>query len=1048
MTNDAFARLGSFVYRRRFWVLGVWVAALVICAPFAGKANGVLKAGGINVPGSSSKVAGQILSSQFKVSALNNAAIVFHSDTLHVRDKAFKAQVTAAAARVRKAKGVTRVITFYKARLPTLVSKDRHTTVVFAALKGDESTTQTYIGGVRKALAGVTIEHYVTGEAAVNHDFSVTSDHDLRRAEVITFALVLILLLLTFGTAVSAFLPLLLAGGAVVTGTAGLYAIGKTTQTSVFALNVASMIGLGLAIDFSLIIVSRFREELAKQGDTESALSMTMATAGRSILYSGVTVMIGMTVLSVLVDLMVIRSISLGVLVVAAASLLAGLTLLPAVLAILGPRVERARVLPRRPPKPATEGFWYRWSQMIMRRPWTWLAGSLALIVLLALPALHLKMLGATSKLLPQSTESVKGVNIIDKQFGQNELDPIQVVLQAPTQGGVFTPTFLTGLDKLTNALEADPRSSSVTSLASYMVAEPRIDGRYQHLKNQHDFWPAPDLNHSTPTNPTPGVYLTNWVSVWTPKVPSNPAYQGWGIFTFQPGATVKLAVAQTLQVYRIESGAVTVTAGRRTTYWSKANFNKRHAGQTIPSNRPLTMHERDQLVVPTMSPVTLHVDGSQPVKMIVAVIFHVRPAPGGGIQDSWLGSSARPTDPFQGIPRQVAGGGLAYTLPRDTTHIVLQLADIKPGARLPRHFHPGPELITDAKGKLTVFSSPEMVITRTNTKSEEGPYDTPTPLAPGSFALVQGYGIHRAINHGRADAYIWTFRVLAANKPEYYLVALRNFAAEFVNLNGASDTAVVDVVPKFDSYDPRQEQFVSDIRKLIVPSIADLQGDHAYIGGQTANFEDFHSKLYGRFPYIIAAVLILTFFILMMFFQSVFLPLKAVLMNLCSIFATYGVLVMIFQHGWGAGLFGFKPVGAVAVITPAILFVILFSLSTDYEVFMLSRIKEYYRETGDNEESVAAGLQHTGRVVTAAGLILIGVFGSFATAGIITIKEIGLGLAIGVLIDTVVVRSIMVPATMSLAGNINWVMPQWLKRFVPELSEGPRIDEEPQVVD
>jgi RND superfamily putative drug exporter len=304
----------------------------------------------------------------------------------------------------------------------------------------------------------------------------------------------------------------------------------------------------------------------------------------------------------------------------------------------------------------------------------------------------------------------------------------------------------------------------------------------------------------------------------------------------------------------------------------------------------------------------------------------------------------------------------------------------------------------------------------------------------------VQGFGIHRAENRGGKDAYVWSLRVLDASKPEYYLVALKPFAEQFVNLGNGNNLAVVNVVPKYDAYDPREEAFVSDIRSQIIPSIPDLQGAQAYVGGDTANFQDFHNKLYGRFPYIIAAVLILTFFVLMMFFQSVFLPLKAILMNLASILATYGVLVMIFQYGWGAHLlFGFKPVGAVAVITPAILFVILFALSTDYEVFMLSRIKEYYRQTGDNTEAVATGLQHTGRVVTAAGLILIGVFGSFATAGIITIKEIGLGLAIGVLIDTVIVRSIMVPATMRIAGDINWVMPAWLGRFVPELREGPR---------
>ena len=388
MTTDPFARLGGFVYRRRKWVLGFWLVLLVVAAPFAGKANGVLKSGGVEVPGSDSRKASAVLSSQFKVSALNNAAIVFHSDSLKVGNARFKAQVQDAADRVKKAEGVTDVVTYYKTLLPTLVSKDRHTTVVFASMKGDEGTTQTYVDGVRDAVKGTSLEHYVTGQAAVNHDFSETSDHDLRRAEVLTFTLVLILLLITFRTVVSAFLPLLLGGAAVATGTALIYAVGKTTDTSIFALNVASMVGLGLAIDFSLIVVSRFREELAIRGDTEAAVEVTMATAGRSILYSGVTVMLGMIVLTLLVDLMVIRSISIGVLAVAGTALLAGLTLLPAVLGMLGPRVERLRVWPQRPPKPETEGFWYRWSHAIMRRPWLWLCASLALIVVLALPVL------------------------------------------------------------------------------------------------------------------------------------------------------------------------------------------------------------------------------------------------------------------------------------------------------------------------------------------------------------------------------------------------------------------------------------------------------------------------------------------------------------------------------------------------------------------------------------------------------------------------------------------------------------------------------------
>src|SRR4051812_9048798 len=480
--TDPFARWGAFMHRRRWWVLGAWLIVLIACGPFAGKANSVLKAGGIEAPSSDSSVAATTLSQKFSVSALNNAAIVFHSDTLKVGSDQFKSEVKAAAARVRKAKGVTKVVTYYKTLLPTLVSKDRHTTVVFASMKGNEAETQTYIAGVREAIGDVPLQHYVTGQAAINHDFQDTSEKDVKRSEVITFSLVLILLLLTFGTVVSAFLPLVLGAAAVATASAGLYAIGSATNTSTFALNVASMIGLGLAIDFSLIVVSRFREELAVRRDTESALVATMATAGRSIVYSGVTVMLGMLALTVLVNLMVVRSISLGVMLVAITALIAGMTLLPATLAVLGPRVERLRVLPKRTPKAETEGFWYRWSHMIMRRPWLWLGVSVAIIVVLALPVLGLKMLGATSKLLPQHVESVKGLDYIDKQFGKNDLVPIQIVLKTP-KGKVFTPKVLTGLDTLSNTLAADRRSTGVTSLATYMAAEPRYDGRYKHLR-------------------------------------------------------------------------------------------------------------------------------------------------------------------------------------------------------------------------------------------------------------------------------------------------------------------------------------------------------------------------------------------------------------------------------------------------------------------------------------------------------------------------------------------------------------------------------------
>jgi uncharacterized membrane protein YdfJ with MMPL/SSD domain len=284
---------------------------------------------------------------------------------------------------------------------------------------------------------------------------------------------------------------------------------------------------------------------------------------------------------------------------------------------------------------------------------------------------------------------------------------------------------------------------------------------------------------------------------------------------------------------------------------------------------------------------------------------------------------------------------------------------------------------------------------------------------------------------------------VLGDYRPEMFTGTPQNalVISQFVNLERNNDTAILNVTMASSQYEDDHEQFIQDLRNDIIPGIDRLDQYDVLVGGNSASFQDFEDDLYGRFPILVGAVLLLTFFILMMFFQSVFLPLKAVLMNLISIMATYGALVLIFQHGYGANLLGFESLDSLSAITPAVLFVILFSLSTDYEVFMLSRVKEHYHETHDNEEAVAFGLQHTAAIITAAGLILIGTFGSFAVADILTVKEIGVGLAIGVLIDSTIVRVIMVPATMRLAGAANWWMPAWLKKIVPELKEGPAGD-------
>ncbi|MFL5685954.1 MAG: MMPL family transporter, partial [Chloroflexota bacterium] len=185
------------------------------------------------------------------------------------------------------------------------------------------------------------------------------------------------------------------------------------------------------------------------------------------------------------------------------------------------------------------------------------------------------------------------------------------------------------------------------------------------------------------------------------------------------------------------------------------------------------------------------------------------------------------------------------------------------------------------------------------------------------------------------------------------------------------------------------------------------------------------------RMPIMIAVVILLAFILLMAVFRSVVVPLKAAVMNLLSIGAAYGVLVVVFQWGWLDGFLGFQSTGAIDTLTPPLVLAVVFGLSMDYEVFLLSRMKEVWDTTGDNTEAVARGLERSGRIVTSAALIVVVVAGSFAFADIVLIKALGLGVAIAVALDATVVRALLVPATMRLLGRWNWWMPASLERFV-----------------
>jgi RND superfamily putative drug exporter len=251
-----------------------------------------------------------------------------------------------------------------------------------------------------------------------------------------------------------------------------------------------------------------------------------------------------------------------------------------------------------------------------------------------------------------------------------------------------------------------------------------------------------------------------------------------------------------------------------------------------------------------------------------------------------------------------------------------------------------------------------------------------------------------------------------------------------------ANPEGTVAVLQAFPTTDPQAEataDLVSRLRGTVIPSVVGNQLD-VKVGGLTAAADDFAEYTAERLPIFMGAVLLLSFLLLMVVFRSLLVPLKAVLMNLLSIGAAYGVIVAVFQWGWGASLIGVGREAPVEAWAPVFIFAVVFGLSMDYEVFLLSRIREEYDRTGDNASAVADGLALTARVITAAALIMFFVFGSFVLGPEVALKLMGLGLAVAVLIDATVVRMVLVPATMELLGDWNWWLPKWLDRILPRV--------------
>jgi putative drug exporter of the RND superfamily len=735
-----FYYLGKIATRYRWLIVGFWMVAIAVSLPFAPRVSEVLHSGGFVSPDAESERAINLLAQKLHLD-LTVVQVIFTSQNYTADSPQFVQQARVALAGVQRMPEVSGIVSF--ADNPRQISLDRHAAYVNITLKADPDSAPKLLPELEHRIQPVPgLKASIGGGPVFYEDIQSVSESDLRRAEMLAFPFAIIALLLVFRSVVAAVLPALLGGCAVVVSLALIFGLGQVTTLSIFVLNITTLFGLGLGVDYSLFMVSRFREELAHGYSVEEAVAITVATAGRAVTFSGFTVSIGLSGL-IFFHINMLHSVGLGGILVVLIAVFAAITLLPAVLAIIGTRVNafpvriarlwgRGRIQPTGADGNQQHGFWYRLSQLVMRYPVRILVPVLLVLIALGLPFLGVRFSAPDASILPAHVPSRAAYDLLASRFDVRETTPILLAVQ--TKGDVLTLANIRNLYSYVRRIEADPRVARVDSIVS---ADPRL----------------------------------------------------------------------TLDQYE-----------------------------------------------------------------------------------------------------------LLYT---------------------------HPQLIADP-----------------------------------------------------------------------YLSALLKSSA-------AGDTTLILVISKYGMLDQHSLELVQTIRNTPPGN-----GMTALVDGGTAGNIDYVSSLYTDFPVAVLIVAITTYIVLLLFFRSLLLPLKAILMNTLSILASYGALVVIFQDGFLHQLLGFTPLGFVEASSPILLFCALFGLSMDYEVFLLSRIQEAYWQTGDNTQAVALGLQRSGGIITSAAVIVIVVSSCFASADMILVKALGLGMALAVALDATLVRGLLVPATMRLLGNLNWWLP------------------------
>ena len=451
------------MYRYRWAVIAVWIVAVLGAAPWFSRVAAYLRVGGFSSDNIESAQARETLAKDLGQN-LSSVVIVFSSPTLTADDPRFVQEALASIAGVRGLPNIQQVVTHVENSRQ--VSPDRHTayeTIVIAASPEESPSLLPAIQ--QKLVPPADLRMIVAGEPVFYADIVKLSATDLRRAETVAFPIAAAVLVLVFGSVIAAGVPLVIGGASVLITVALIAWLAQVQPMSIFVLNVTTMLGLGLGVDYALFITNRFREEIRRHS-VEDAVAITVGTSGRAVFFSGMTVCVGLLGL-IGFDFMILRTVGIAGSMVVLTTVVAAMTLLPAVLGVLGPRIDSLAV---RLPSLNVTGFWYRLSRAVMRRPVMVVLLVLTILVLLGYPLLSINLSSPDASILPLSVPSRQGFDLLRQSFGEGALDPVVVVVKA--KDPILSQDNVGKLYDFTHQLLRDPRIARIDSI---VTLDPRL---------------------------------------------------------------------------------------------------------------------------------------------------------------------------------------------------------------------------------------------------------------------------------------------------------------------------------------------------------------------------------------------------------------------------------------------------------------------------------------------------------------------------------------------------------------------------------------------